>query len=361
MGGAEYQSHLVAQELASRPGLEVHFVARGVPATGVYGAPPYHVISVGQPRGLLARRTLTADAPRLIRLLREIRPDVIYQRMRISYTGICQSYAAATRIPLFVHIASDFDLDPRLLRPGRLSLNLPFELLDAAIGNWGLRRAARIVLQTDRQAELLRAGYGRGSALIVRNCQPLPDQLNARDNRPLRVLWIGNLRPIKRPELFLELARRLSHVNNAEFLLVGRTYDRRYSDILGRQDLPPNFKYLGPLPHAEVLDLMGRSHVLVNTSLTEGSPNTFIEAWGRGIVVASLDVDVDGALKDGGIGVRAGDVDKLAEDVENLLRDPAMRLRMATRAFDYVHKTHSMTNLTRLCDAIIATAHAVGR
>jgi glycosyltransferase involved in cell wall biosynthesis len=360
MGGAEYQSHLVAQELASRPGTQVHFIARGVPATGAYGAPPYEVVSVGQARGL-ARRSLTADAPRLIKLLREIRPDVIYQRMRVSYTGLCQSYAAAARIPLFVHVASDFDLDPRLLRPGRLSLNLPFELLDAAIGNWGLRRAARIVLQTDRQAALLRAGYGRNSALVVRNCQPLPDQLHARDNSPLRVLWIGNLRPIKRPELFLELARRLSHIGSVEFLLAGRTYDGRYSEILSRRDLPPNFRYLGPLPHDDVLDLLSRSHMLVNTSQMEGSPNTFIEAWGRGVVVASLDVDVDDALKGRGIGVHAGDVDTLAAEVERLLGDTEMRLRMATRAFNYVHKTHSMSNIVRLCDAIIDSVRAVGR
>jgi glycosyltransferase involved in cell wall biosynthesis len=360
MGGAEYQSHLVAQELASRPGLEVHFLARGVPASGIFGVPPYHVASVGEPRGL-ARRSLTTDAPRLIKLLREIRPDVIYQRMRISYSGLCQAYAAAARIPLFVHVASDFDLDPRLLRPGRLSVNLPFELLDSAIGNWGLRRAARIVLQTDRQAEMLRERYGRDSALIVRNGQPLPDQLYSRDDRPLRVVWVGNLRPIKRPELFLELARRLSHFDNAEFLLAGRTYDGRYSGIQSRQDLPPNCRYVGPLPHAEVLELLNRSHVLVNTSLTEGSPNTFIEAWGRGVVVVSLDVDVDGALKDSGIGVHAGDIDKLTEEVERLLGDPAMRIRMATRAFDYVHKMHSMANVALLCDAIIESARAVGR
>lgn len=360
MGGAEYQSHLVAQELASRPGMEVHFIARGVPATGVYGVPPYKVISVGQPRGL-ARRSLAVDAPRLVRLLREVRPDVIYQRMRISYTGLCQSYAAAARIPMFVHVASDFDLDPRILRQGRLSFNLPFELIDTAIGNWGLRRATYVVVQTDRQAELLRAGYGRSSALVVRNCQPLPDQLNSHDNRPLRVLWIGNLRPIKRPELFLELARRLSHVGSVEFLLAGRTYDGRYTEILSRRDLPANFRYLGPLSHDDVLDLLNRSHVLVNTSLTEGSPNTFIEAWGRGVVVASLDVDVDGALKGRGIGVHAGDVDTLASEVERLLGDPEMRIRIATRAFEYVHKTHSMSNIARLCDAIIASARAVGR
>jgi glycosyltransferase involved in cell wall biosynthesis len=351
MGGAEYQSHLVAQELASRPGVEVYFLARGVPATATHGEPPYEIRSIRQP-WRLARRSLTLDAPRLMRVLRDIRPDAIYQRMRVSYTGICHYYAAAARIPLFVHVASDFDLDPRLLRPGRLSPNLPFEAMDAAIGNWGLRRAAHVVLQTDHQARMLQERYGRVAALVVHNCQPLPDQLPRRDDQLLRVVWIGNLRPIKRPELFVELARRLTHVSNAEFLLVGRVYDGRYSDIVHGQGTPPNLRYLGPLPHADVLDLLSRSHVLVNTSITEGSPNTFIEGWGRGAVVASLEVDVDG--------LHAGTIENLATQVEFILRNPAERDRLTTRAFNYVHETHSMANVRLLCDAIMAAAETKG-
>ena len=355
MGGAEYQSHLVAQELATRPGVDVFFLARGVPATATHGEPPYHVRSIRQP-WRLARRSLTVDAARLMRALRDIRPDAIYQRMRISYTGVCQYYAAAAGIPLFVHVASDFDLDPRLLRPGRLSFNLPFELLDAAIGNWGLRRAAQVVLQTDRQARMLRQKYGREAAFVVHNCQPLPDRLHRRDDQLLRVVWIGNLKPIKRPELFVELARRLAHVSNAEFLMVGRTYDERYSAIVHGRGAPPNLRYLGPLPHADVLDLLARSHVLVNTSTTEGSPNTFIEAWSRGAVVASLEVDVDRTLRDRGVGLHAGTMENLVAQVESILRSPENRDRMTSRAFDYVHETHSMANVRRLCDAMIAVA-----
>lgn len=359
MGGAEYQSHLVAQELASRPGIEVYFLARGVPTSGTFGVPPYHVRSIGQPKGL-ARRSLTFDAPQLMRGLREIRPDVIYQRMRISYSAVCQLHAFSAKVPLFLHVASDFDLDSRLLRPGRLSFNLPFEVLDSAMGNWGLKRAAHLVVQTDRQAELLRTSYGREPALVVHNSQPLPDQLTSRDDRPIRVLWIGNLRPIKRPELFVELARRLLHIRNVEFLVVGRSYDGRYAFLQQDGGVPSNLKYLGPLPHTEVLDLLARSHILVNTSSIEGSPNTFIEAWGRGVVVASLAADVDGALKDRGVGIYAGDMKTLETRLERMLCAPEERLQMAIRAFEYVHKVHSMGNLRRLCDAMIAAGKTVG-
>lgn len=353
MGGAEFQSHLVAQELASRPGVEVFFLARGVPSSGHYGNPTYSAIALGAPSGL-ARRSLTFDAPKLTRVLQSIRPDLIYQRMRISYTGICQAYAQAAGIPLCLHLASDFDLDPRLVRPGRLSFNLPFEVLDTAIGNWGLRRASHVIVQTETQARLLRTHYRRGASVIVHNFQPLPVEIRPRSDDPLRVVWIGNLRPIKRPELFIELARRFAGRTDVEFLMAGRTYGSPF----GQESLPPNLRYLGPLPRSQVLDLLNRSHVLINTSSTEGSPNTFIEAWSHGVVVASLNVDVDGALTKDGMGVLAGTMDGLVAKVDSLLNCPADRAAMSARAFAFVHERHSLRNATDLCDFIVASANA---
>jgi len=360
IGGAEYQCHLVAQELASRNGVEVHYLARRAPQSGVCGDPAYLVSSLGQSEGL-ARMSLVFDARRLLHKLQEIQPDAIYQRMRISYTGVCQWYAAKAGIPLFAHVASDFDFDSCPLNFRDVSLKWPLQALDAAIGSWGLRRAAHIVVQTDRQAKLLRTRYGRRATLISQNAQPLPTHLAVRVASPLRVIWVGNLRPVKRPELFVELARRLSHIGNVEFLMVGRTYGGDYSRLLTSEAIPKNLRYLGALPRAEVLDLMANSHILVNTSATEGSPNTFIEAWGHGAVVVSLNVDVDGALKDLGVGLHAGDMHRLVELVERTLCRSHERQQIAARAFEYVHRTHSLANVRRLCDAIVSAAESARR
>jgi glycosyltransferase involved in cell wall biosynthesis len=43
-----------------------------------------------------------------------------------------------------------------------------------------------------------------------------------------------------------------------------------------------NVDYLGARRQREVNELLARAHVLVNTSITEGYPNTFIQAWQRG-------------------------------------------------------------------------------
>ncbi len=57
--------------------------------------------------------------------------------------------------------------------------------------------------------------------------------------------------------------------------------------------------WFGKLPVYETLARFDKSALFVNTSTKEGEgfPNTFIQAWLRGVPVLSLDVDPDGVVK----------------------------------------------------------------
>ncbi len=52
--------------------------------------------------------------------------------------------------------------------------------------------------------------------------------------------------------------------------------------------------FCGAISQQEVNAELANAHVLVNTSLYEGFPNTFIQAWMRRTVVVSLNVNPDG-------------------------------------------------------------------
>ena len=62
--------------------------------------------------------------------------------------------------------------------------------------------------------------------------------------------------------------------------------------------------------------------MFVNTSLYEGFPNTFIQAWSHGAVVASLTVDIDGGMEAQGVGYCAGSFDRLEKIIDRLVSSP---------------------------------------
>ena len=130
MGGAQYQGHLLAEEIARRPGVEVTYLARDLPPEPLRAKNiPYALRCIGTSRGI-RRRAVLFDAPELQRALRELEPHVIYQQMRQSYTAVCARYAREHGVPFFFQIASDIDLDGRWMR-NHLSANTPFDIAES--------------------------------------------------------------------------------------------------------------------------------------------------------------------------------------------------------------------------------------
>jgi glycosyltransferase involved in cell wall biosynthesis len=92
----------------------------------------------------------------------------------------------------------------------------------------------------------------------------------------------------KRPELFLELARRFPEVR---FIAIGKARDREFDSRLRERyaDLP-NLEmtgYLDPFESPRLSAILSESWILVNTASREGLPNAFLEAGAHGCAVLS--------------------------------------------------------------------------
>ena len=103
------------------------------------------------------------------------------------------------------------------------------------------------------------------------------------------------MQPGKRPELLLELARRLPQ---RRFVMIGgagsggllapRGYFERIRDQAAAL---PNVEFKGFLPFEQADAWFDHARVFVNTSRFEGMPNTFLQAWARGVpTLATVDV-----------------------------------------------------------------------
>ena len=122
----------------------------------------------------------------------------------------------------------------------------------------------------------------------------------------------------KRPEVFLDLARRFP---SCRFVAVGEGEDRRYDEALRRSHADvANLEMPGFVDRfgGESLSaLLARSWILVNTAAREGLPLTFLEAAAQGCAILSA-VDPDGFASRFGEHVVGDD---FAAALERLLAD----------------------------------------
>jgi glycosyltransferase involved in cell wall biosynthesis len=355
MGGAEYQAGLLADELDRHPGVVVTYLARHVPSERLPGGPRYAVRSIGTDAGI-RRRAVFFDAPALWGALRQLQPDVIYQQAKQSYTAVCAAYARRYGIPFFCHVASDADLDHRWISL-RLTVNTPFDIIESLAGDWGIRHASHIVVQTEQQGARVRARFGREPAALVRNFQPIPAALPAKPPGPLQVLWVANFKDVKRPELFVDLAESFAGRQDLQFIMVGRpTTLRRFAPLMRRIPTVANLSYLGEQPIGRVYELMASAAIHVNTSSFEGFPNTFVQAWARGAVVVSIAVDPDGCMEAHNMGYCAGSFNALRDRIEALAQAPELRRELAERAFAFAQQHHPLAAGERFAELILAAA-----
>jgi len=349
-GGAEYQISLLIDALVAGQQYEVHYLTHFLDQRS--RTRNYEVSRIGA-GGPVPKLGYLMDAASLYGTLRRLRPSVIYQRVACAYTGICAFYSRRRSIPMIWHVAHDTDVAPQLLERVR---NVPRQRLEKWAVEYGVRNATRIVVQTRQQADLLQNNYGRRADAVIPNFHPAATETIVKSG-PLTVIWIANLKPWKRPDAFVRLAACFGQRPDVRFVMVGSpaptTGNSAWREALTRSiEAASNLDFLGEKTHAEVNDLLARSHIFVNTSTQEGFPNTFIQAWMREVAVVSLSVDPDGVLERESIGVCAHTEAGLEAAVRTLLDDPTALSGYGKRGREYAAAHHSLDNVRRLVDLI---------
>jgi glycosyltransferase involved in cell wall biosynthesis len=218
------------------------------------------------------------------------------------------------------------------------------------VGEYGVRHADQIIVQTGDQARKLHETYGLDAAAIVPNFQPAPtEQPPPRDPQVLRAIWVGNIKAVKRAELFVDLAAHFANRNDLRFVMIGRPGEpAQYGALHQKMKSLPNLDYLGEQPIERVNSEIAASDVLVTTSAYEGFPNTFIQAWLRGVPVLSNRVDPDGCLTKGGAGLLVGEGEGLVRALGELHADRVRLAALAKAAREYGFANHLPDKADRL-------------
>lgn len=226
--------------------------------------------------------------------------------------------------------ASDTDF-----RPGAELMNREY---DKRLYRRGLNMVDRIVVQSQVQGSLVGQHYQKGRTILIPNIWKLGDRSLQRVERPSdSVIWVGNFRSIKRPELFLGLAGRLPGIR---FVMIGGAGDRELYDRCSLAAAAiNNLEFLGSLPFEAASDRIQQAALLVCTSETEGFPNTFLQAWSCGVPVVTT-FDLGGLIHYKRLGLVATNLEDLVAAVRALLEDTDTYKELQRSISAYFADTH---------------------
>lgn len=165
---------------------------------------------------------------------------------------------------------------------------------------------------------------------------------------PLRLLWAGQLRPVKGLIYLLDAVRCLrERGESVELSIVGSGEQeaelRGRVEAAGLQDVVSLEGYVPPGPALD--SYFEAADVFVLPSLSEGVPKVLIEAMARALPVVATDVGgVQDIISDGrsGLLVPPADVGALSEAVQRLARDEVLRGLLSEGALEFARE-HTAT------------------
>jgi len=334
-GGAQLQQTLLAKALA-RAGLEVSMVVAdygqsdGAAWDGIKTYKAYRPAA-----GIPLLRFVHPRWTALWSAMKRAGADIYYTSCAGALLGQVVMFARLHRRKVVFRIASNSDCDPA-------SLLIRF-WRDKRLYRYGLERADLILAQTPQQQQALLRNFGRDSR-VVASLAEAGGRRRGFHERDIGVLWVGNIRPLKRPQLLLDAACRLPDI---QFHMIGGPMpgaDHLFEEVCATARALPNVHFHGPLPYHETCEFYERARVLAGTSEMEGFPNTYLQAWARGTPVVAF-LDPEQLLTRNAMGRAVASLEGMCAAIAALSRDPHAWQAASLRSRQYMDTRFNETRM----------------
>lgn len=276
-GGAEVDLYLLATELARDERFDVRFVIAD------YGQPDGEKRQgVTLFKSVKTDRFMIAEGWKVWRALQRADADSYMHEACSLGTWLIAAFCRRKRRAFVYRTASSQEAD------GTYARNKRFR---GIFVRWAFRNASVLIVQNEQDAVNMRQQIGR-EARVIRNACRI-SVLN--ETEKAGVLWVGRSEQVKRPDLFLRLAAELPHI---PFTMICQqaTGDDKYGQLVQHARTIPNLTFIERVPFAEIDSYFERASVFVNTSDSEGFPNTFVQACKAATAILSLNVNPDNFL-----------------------------------------------------------------
>ena len=330
-GGAEVQLFLLSREFAKRPNLDINVVL------GINDFKKKGVLIWNRIKLFITLPLNRATINYILRPLNlfltlfKIKPDIIIQRGAGVYTGMCAIYGKLFRKIFIYSIANQPDVNGKFAS----------ERIVGKIYEFGLLNSNFIIAQHSKQIKLLKSWKPKKNLniKIIRTGYKI-QRVDVKKKK--NIIWVGRAVFWKKPEFFILLAKKFY---NEDFIIICNKGKNKsyFNNIKKLSKNLRNLKFIEFVPFDNIDKYFKEAKILVNTSLYEGFPNTFIQAFKNKTPVISLNVNPGHIITRFKLGFLCeNNFEKMVCALKNLLNDHKLYDSYSKNTFSYAKNYHNI-------------------
>lgn len=309
VGGAELQQSLLAKALV-QAGFQVSMICMDHGQDNDLVIDGVRIIKAYQPNaGIPMLRFFHPRLSSVWQGMKRANSDIYIQYGAGMLTGVVASFCKFNNKKSIFYAASDADFTET---PSHIKYRR-----DLWLYQYGVKHANTILVQNPNQQRLCKLMYDRDS-IQVPNVYAPPESANNNPNG--YILWVSTIRQLKRPELFVELAKSFPYYRFKMVGGKGRGDEALYEDIKKQTDSIANLDFMGFVPYSQVDQYFDGARLVINTSDYEGFPNAFLQSWARKIPTVSF-FDCGARVHEKPVGFIVDSLHKMRDVIEKLMTD----------------------------------------
>lgn len=331
VGGAEIQSKYLAEYLKNNN--SIVYISIGHPKNEVVIDNNIKIYKLKKPIYFDFITIYFFTFLKVKKILQIENPSILYQRIFNNYTFYLSFFLKRKKIKYKLHLADEYSITFRKNFKSYIRKFIFSRLV---------KNNCHFITQTSTQSEMLKS-LNITNYTQFPNVHPTPNILYTSNKN--EIVWIGKLNSHKQVEIFISMANKLRHYNKYIFTIITKTYNNNYSkSIIKEISSCKNIKLIPNMSNEDVNDYINKyAYLLVNTSISEGFSNTFIQAWMRGVPVISLNSDPDNVIEKYGLGVYCrGNTNLQIKSVSKFIESEDFHLKTKHNCITFSNKYYSL-------------------
>lgn len=264
-------------------------------------------------------------------------PDVCFTSSANSTVGLVSIYCFLFRKKHIHRIASYMDCDLSWIKNNGFL---------GRMYQYGLERAKIVVCQTQDEVDALMLNHNIDAVKIDKYFECGPPFVKETDNS---ILWVGKASKLKRPELFIKLAK--NHPTKSFIMICNPHFDIEfYEQVVKAASETSNLVFIKEMKLSKIQHFFNKAKVFVNTSSVEGFAYTFIQSGMGKTPILSLESNPDNFINKYNCGIYANkNFDYLTDSLRSIFLDDNLYAEKSLNVYDFVKlRFENKINLEKL-------------